>query len=77
MVFNPDWNRGKLQRRWLLLEELGKVSGNPQIQRSLHILRTPDSAATVRRIQEEDAGAPSAQPTESTSKCEGCCYICV
>uniref|UniRef100_UPI003AAE7D3F piggyBac transposable element-derived protein 4-like n=1 Tax=Centroberyx gerrardi TaxID=166262 RepID=UPI003AAE7D3F len=64
MALNPDWNRGKLQRRWLFLEELGKALVRPQIQRRPHIPRTPASAAIVRRIQEEDAGAPSAQPTE-------------
>lgn len=67
MALNPDWNRGKLQRRRLFLEELGKALVRPQIQRRQHIPRTPASAAIVRRIQEEDAGAPSARPTEPTT----------
>ena len=33
MALNPDWNRGKLQMRWLFLEELGKALVRPQIQR--------------------------------------------
>jgi hypothetical protein len=62
MALNPDWNRGKVQRRQLFLEELGKALVRPQIQRKQHIPWTPASAAIVRRIQEEDAGAPSADP---------------
>ncbi|XP_045571390.1 uncharacterized protein isoform X2 [Salmo salar] len=62
MVLNPDWNRGKLQKRQLFLEELGKALVRPQIQRRQHIPRNP-----VRRIQEEDAGSPSARPTEPTT----------
>jgi hypothetical protein len=66
MALNPDWNREKLQRRQLFLEELGKALVRPQIQRQ-HIPRNPASAAIVSMIQEEDAGAPSARPTEPTS----------
>ena len=62
MVLNPDGNRGKLQRRRLFHEELGKALVRPQIQRRQHIPRIPASAAIVRRIQEEDAGAAAAQP---------------
>ena len=25
MALNPDWNKKKLQKRWLFLEELGKA----------------------------------------------------
>ncbi|KAM9568119.1 uncharacterized protein ACWYII_041679 [Salvelinus alpinus] len=39
----------------------------PQIQKRKHIPRTPASAAIMRMIQEEHAGAPAAQPTEPTS----------
>ncbi|XP_071235666.1 piggyBac transposable element-derived protein 4-like [Salvelinus alpinus] len=55
MAFNPDWKRGKLQRRRLFLEELGKALERPQIQRRQHIPRTSASAES-----EEDVGAPSA-----------------
>jgi hypothetical protein len=60
MALNPDWNRAKLQRRLLFLEDLGKALVRPQNQRRQYIPTTPASAAIVRRIQEEDAGAPSA-----------------
>ncbi|KAK6324598.1 hypothetical protein J4Q44_G00039400 [Coregonus suidteri] len=67
MVMNPDWNRGKLQRRWLILEELGKELVRSQIQRRQHIPRTQLLQPSRSRIQEEDAGAPSARPTEPTT----------
>ncbi|XP_070300249.1 piggyBac transposable element-derived protein 4-like [Salvelinus sp. IW2-2015] len=50
MALNPDWNRGKLQRRRLFLEELGKALVRPEIQRKQHIPRSPASVAIVRRI---------------------------
>jgi hypothetical protein len=31
MALNPDWNRGKLQRRRLFLKELCKALVRPQI----------------------------------------------
>lgn len=67
LALNPNWNRGKLQKRRLFLEQLGKALVRPQIQRRQHIPRTPASAAIMRKIQEEDAGAPSVQPTEPSS----------
>jgi hypothetical protein len=67
MALNPDWKRGKLQRRLLFLEELGKALVRPQLQRRQHIPRIPASVAIVRRIQEEDAGVPSARTTEPTT----------
>jgi hypothetical protein len=69
MVLNPDWNRGEFQWRLfrLFLKMLGKALVRPQIQRRQHIPRTPPSAAIVRRIQEEDAGASSARHTEPTT----------
>lgn len=74
MALNPDFNRGKLRWRRLFLEELGKALVRPQIQRRQHIPRTPASAAIVRRIQEEDAGAQSAHPSDPQKqqlrKCE-------
>ncbi|XP_056290507.1 uncharacterized protein LOC130206515 [Pseudoliparis swirei] len=54
MALNPEWNRGKLQRRRLFLEELGKALVKPQILRRQHVPRTSASAATVRRIQENN-----------------------
>ncbi|XP_034390351.1 piggyBac transposable element-derived protein 4-like [Cyclopterus lumpus] len=67
MALNPEWNGGKLQRRRLFLEELGKALVKPQILRRQHIPRTSASAATLRRIQEDNASAPSTQPTEPPS----------
>ncbi|KAL0984303.1 hypothetical protein UPYG_G00139690 [Umbra pygmaea] len=56
-----------LQRRRLFLEELGKALVRPQIQRRQNVPRTPASAAIVRRIQEENAGALFTRPTEPPS----------
>ncbi|KAL6460691.1 hypothetical protein MHYP_G00306570 [Metynnis hypsauchen] len=67
MALNPEWNRGKLQKRRLFLEDLGKALVRPQIEQGQHVPRTPASAAIVRRIQEENAGALSTQPTEPQS----------
>ncbi|XP_042173267.1 uncharacterized protein LOC121845659 [Oncorhynchus tshawytscha] len=67
MALIPERMRGKLQRRWLFLKELGKALVRSQIQRRQHIPRTPASAAIVRRIQDEDAHAPSTLPTELTT----------
>ncbi|KAL6460692.1 hypothetical protein MHYP_G00306580 [Metynnis hypsauchen] len=67
MALNPEWNRGKLQKRRLFLEDLGKALVRPQIEQRQHVPRTPASAAIVRRIQEENAGALSTQPTEPQS----------
>ncbi|XP_067088064.1 piggyBac transposable element-derived protein 4-like [Osmerus mordax] len=67
MAMNPEWNRSKLQRRRLFLEELGKALVTPQIQRRQHVPRTPASAAIMRRIQVENASAPSTRPTEPPS----------
>jgi len=58
MALNPEWNRRKLQQRRLFLEDLGKALVRQ------HVPRTPASAAIVRRIQEENAGALSTRPTE-------------
>ncbi|KAM4584694.1 piggyBac transposable element-derived protein 4-like [Odontesthes bonariensis] len=67
MALNPEWNRGKLQKRRLFLEDLGKALVRPQIEERQHVPRTPASAAILRRIQEENAGALSTQPTEPQS----------
>lgn len=67
MAVNKDWNRGKLQRRRLFLEELGKALVRPKTLRRQCVPRTPASAAIVRRIQEENAGTPSTRPTEPPS----------
>ena len=67
MALNPEWNRRKLQRRRLFLEELGKALMRPQIQRRQHAPRTTASAAIMRRIQEENVGAPSTRPREPPS----------
>ena len=64
---SPEWNRGKLQKRRLFLEELGKKLVRPHIARRRNLPRTPVSAAIVRRIQEEHDGAPSCQITEPPS----------
>ncbi|XP_060792618.1 piggyBac transposable element-derived protein 4-like [Neoarius graeffei] len=64
MSLSPEWNRGKLQKRRLFLEELGKMLVRPQIVRRQHLPRSSVSAAIVRRIQEEDDGATSCQITE-------------
>ena len=66
MALNPEWNRGKLQKRCLFLEDLGKALDlvRPQIEETRHVPRTPASAAIMRRIQEGIAGALSTQPTE-------------
>nr|XP_020457618.1 piggyBac transposable element-derived protein 4-like [Monopterus albus] len=60
---NPHWKPGKLQRRRLFMEELGKALVSPYIQTRQHVPRTPYSAAIVRRIQGEDAAGPSTRPT--------------
>lgn len=65
MALNPELNRGKLQKRHLFLEGLGKALVRPQIEEP--VPRTPASAAIVIRIQEENAGALSSQPTEPQS----------
>ncbi|KAL3969261.1 leucine-rich repeat-containing G protein-coupled receptor 6 [Sarotherodon galilaeus] len=67
MAVNKDWNKGKLQRRRLFLEELGKALVRPKILRRQCVPRTPASAAIVRQIQEENAGTPSTRPTEPPS----------
>eukprot|EP00066_Takifugu_rubripes_P014261 XP_011603527.1 PREDICTED: piggyBac transposable element-derived protein 4-like [Takifugu rubripes] len=67
MALNPEWKGVKLQKRRLFLEDLGKELVRPQIERRKHIPRTPASAAMVRRIQKENAGALSTQPTEPQS----------
>ncbi|TWW67475.1 UDP-glucuronosyltransferase 1-6 [Takifugu flavidus] len=67
MALNPEWKRVKLQKRRLVLVDLGKALVRPQIERRKHIPRTPASAAMVRRIQKENAGALSTQPTEPQS----------
>lgn len=64
MSLSPEWNRGKLEKRCLFLEELGKALVRPQIKRRQYLPRTPVSAAIVRRIQEEDDCATSSQITE-------------
>ncbi|XP_033943723.1 piggyBac transposable element-derived protein 4-like [Pseudochaenichthys georgianus] len=48
----PEWNKSKLYRRRLFLEELGKALVVPHIKRRQHMPRTPAAAATVREIQE-------------------------
>ena len=79
MAQNPV-NRGKLLRRRLFLEELGKVLVRPRIQRRQHVPGTPASAAVTRRIQDESAH-PSTRPTEPPSaepevNILFCCSIC-
>ncbi|KAJ8384437.1 hypothetical protein AAFF_G00205700 [Aldrovandia affinis] len=48
----PEWNKSKLYKRHLFLEELGKALVVPHIERRQDMPRTPASAATVREIQE-------------------------
>ncbi|KAM9770316.1 DNA polymerase delta subunit 4 isoform 1-T1 [Menidia menidia] len=67
MALNPEWKGVKLLKRRLFLEDLGKALVRPQIERRKHIPRTLGSAAMMRRIKEEDAGALSTQPTETQS----------
>ncbi len=58
--FNPNWNEGKLCKRLLFLEELGKALIAPKIQR-----RTcpPQAAAAVALV--ESVKADEARPTEN------------
>lgn len=62
-----------LPRRGFFLEELGKVLVNSQIQRRQ---TPPASAVIVWRIQEEDAGVPSAQHTEPAAAEPGVSVWC-
>ncbi|XP_071316266.1 piggyBac transposable element-derived protein 4-like [Trachinotus anak] len=57
MALNPEWNRGKLQKRHLFLEDLGKALVRPQIEERQHVTRTPASAAIVRRIPRAEGPA--------------------
>ncbi|VDK19436.1 unnamed protein product [Anisakis simplex] len=51
--------RGKFRKRRLFLEDLGKALVRPQIKERQLFHRTPASAAIVRSVQEENAGALS------------------
>lgn len=78
MALNPNWNKAKLQRRRLFLQELGKELIKPHIQRRQNIPRTPGSAAIVRWIQMEGAGAtgpPTPEPEVSMSKADYTLYM--
>ncbi|XP_038128076.1 piggyBac transposable element-derived protein 4-like [Cyprinodon tularosa] len=73
---NKDWNRGKLSRRRLFLEELGNALVRPQIERRQSLPRaSPVAAAIVRDIQREK-NTPTPPVAQTAGKKRGRCQVC-
>jgi hypothetical protein len=63
----PRLEQSKAPEETSLSQGAGQGIGKISNQRRQHIPKTPVSAAIIRTIQEEDAGAPSARPSEPTT----------
>ncbi|KAJ8372706.1 hypothetical protein AAFF_G00277750 [Aldrovandia affinis] len=59
---NPGWNNGKLYKRRLFLQELGRALVNPHIEQRQCVPRNPGSANLVREVQ---AATTPATPTKA------------
>ena len=59
---NQQWNAGKLYKRRLFLEELGKALVTPKIQRRDRPARSPAAAAVIQKVQAQSSNPPSNQP---------------
>ncbi|KAK6320045.1 hypothetical protein J4Q44_G00091520 [Coregonus suidteri] len=59
---NQQWNGGKLYRRRLFLEELGKALITPKIQRRVRPPRSTAAASAVQKIQAGPSTHASNQP---------------
>ncbi|XP_060786554.1 piggyBac transposable element-derived protein 3-like [Neoarius graeffei] len=62
-----EWNAGKLFKRRMFLEELGKALVVPHIERRKSMPRTPTAAVTVREIQDSASTSTPVREMESNT----------
>ncbi|XP_060754181.1 uncharacterized protein LOC132864778 [Neoarius graeffei] len=73
----PEWNAGKLFKRRMFLEELGKALVVPHIEQRKSMPRTPTAAATVREIQDSaSTSTPVREVSAGSKRKRKRCQIC-
>nr|XP_055053772.1 piggyBac transposable element-derived protein 4-like [Misgurnus anguillicaudatus] len=72
---NPNWNEGKLYKRRLFLDELGKALIKPNIQRRSCPPRAPAAAALAASVTADESG-PSEEVNTGDEKKRKRCEVC-
>ncbi|XP_063741958.1 piggyBac transposable element-derived protein 4-like [Eleginops maclovinus] len=65
-AINQKWNAGKLYRRRLFLEELGKALITPKIQTRARPARSPAAAAVIEKVKLRSPDQPAASPNPTS-----------
>ncbi|KRY04939.1 PiggyBac transposable element-derived protein 4, partial [Trichinella patagoniensis] len=76
---HPAWNVGRLHKRRLFLEELGKALVQPEMMRRKTLPRTAAAKSAVERLR-KDAEQPSTSGITDTDTCgekRARCQLCV
>ncbi|XP_021162792.2 piggyBac transposable element-derived protein 3 isoform X1 [Fundulus heteroclitus] len=70
---NQQWNAGKLHRRRLFLEELGKALVTPKMQTRARPARSPAAAAVIEKLK---LRSPNQHQVETGEKKRKRCQVC-
>nr|XP_054600172.1 piggyBac transposable element-derived protein 4-like [Nothobranchius furzeri] len=73
---NQHWNVGKLYRRRLFLEELGKSLVTPEIQRRARPARSPAAAAIIENVRSASSDQCTMNPVDTGAKKRKRCQVC-
>lgn len=73
---NQQWNAGKLYRRRLFLEELGKALVTPKIQRRARPARSPAAAAVIEKVKVRSSNQSAMDPVDTGVKKRKRCQVC-
>ncbi|XP_063743292.1 piggyBac transposable element-derived protein 4-like [Eleginops maclovinus] len=65
-AINQKWNAGKLYRRRLFLEDLGKALITPKIQTRARPARSPAAAAVIEKVKLRSPDQPAASPNPTS-----------
>nr|XP_054602931.1 piggyBac transposable element-derived protein 4-like [Nothobranchius furzeri] len=73
---NQHWNVGKLYRRRLFLEELGKSLVTPEIQSRARPARSPAAAALIENVRSASSDICTMNPVDTGAKKRKRCQVC-
>ncbi|KAK2905656.1 hypothetical protein Q8A73_009599 [Channa argus] len=65
---NQQWNAGKLYRRRLVLEELGKSHVSPKIQKRARPARSPAAAPVIEKVKFVPSNQSAMDPVDTGVK---------
>nr|XP_046255654.1 piggyBac transposable element-derived protein 4-like [Scatophagus argus] len=73
---NQQWNAGKLYRRRLFLEELGKALVTPKIQMRARPARCPAAAVVIEKVKNRSSNQSAMDPVDTGVKKRKRCQVC-